>query len=315
MNLSAFSIEKYHGLEVAWSPHLDGGGRGYGQNYISVVKSLLGKVNRIYEFCAGPGFIGFSLLAEGLCDSLCLSDINPEAIAALNETVRRNGLQDKVSVYLSDGLDDIPSTEKWDLVVSNPPHFQADTQKDILRHDPNWDIHKKFFLNIHRFLKPHGNILLQESYQGSEENDFLQMLEPGGLQYMGSFMHKKSQNQFRDIYYFLWLKNKHPELIWQDSPIQTLRVSLSSMNGGRFSEKLRAWQKYRFEIFNDLGDAANVSLVTRNAAFGPNDIVVFSIPKITSNTRSKSNIFYLTPGRFDLVDSAKGKRFSTIECE
>ena len=37
----------------------------------------------------------------------------------------RNGLQDRVRVYLSDGLNGIPSSEKWDLVVSNPPHFLA----------------------------------------------------------------------------------------------------------------------------------------------------------------------------------------------
>ncbi len=77
----------------------------------------------VCELCSGPGFIGFSLLAHGLRDSLVLTDINPAAVAAAQETVRRNRLEGRVSVYLSDGLDGVPADERWDLVVSNPPHF------------------------------------------------------------------------------------------------------------------------------------------------------------------------------------------------
>ena len=56
----------------------------------------------LYEWCAGPGFIGFSLLGHGLCDSLCVADINPEAVAALRRTVATNGIGGQVSVYHSD---------------------------------------------------------------------------------------------------------------------------------------------------------------------------------------------------------------------
>ena len=83
------------------------------------VKKLIGKVSRICEFGSGPGFIGFSLLSNGLCDSLCLIDINPEAVKLCKKTIQENKLESKVSIYLSDGLSNIPSSEKWDLVVSN----------------------------------------------------------------------------------------------------------------------------------------------------------------------------------------------------
>ena len=314
MKTNPFSYEKYRDIEVAWTALLDGGGRSYGQNFIPVVSKLFGKVGVVHEFCAGPGFIGFSLLAAGLCDSLCLSDINPEAIAAINETVLRNGLQDRVRVYLSDGLSGIPSSEKWDLVVSNPPHFLAESQKDILRHDPNWDIHRSFFSNVHRFLYPHSSILFQENYCGSEEHVFLPMIEASDLEYMGSFMHRKADIQFRDVYYFLWLKTRSPELIWQDRPVQTLQFSLSSLRGCSFGEKLRAWQKYRFEIRNDLGAASDVSLIMKNVAFSPNDIAVFAMKQMLPGKADISNIFYLTPGRFELVDSA-GRLLEVFECE
>lgn len=124
-----YLIKKYKDIEVAWLPELNGGGMTHGQQFIPVVKRRCGKVNSIFEFCAGPGFIGFSLLAEGLCSSLCVADANPLAVEALKETVRRNRLSDMVSVYQSNGLNDLPKTERWDLVVANPPHFNAEEQE------------------------------------------------------------------------------------------------------------------------------------------------------------------------------------------
>ncbi len=100
---------------------------GFGQTYVPIVRELFGKVGRAYEFCAGPGFIGFSLLAAGLCDSLCLSDINREAVEIAMETVRRNNLEDRVSVYVSDALDAVPPHERWDL--ARIIHENGPTQK------------------------------------------------------------------------------------------------------------------------------------------------------------------------------------------
>ena len=71
----------------------------------------------------GPGFIGFALLGYGFCDTLCLADINPEAVDACRRTVIQNRLAERVAVYHSDNLDGIPASEQWDLVVGNPPHF------------------------------------------------------------------------------------------------------------------------------------------------------------------------------------------------
>src|SRR5215212_221111 len=117
------SVTEYHGLKLAWRPELSGGGRGFGQDYVPLVGHLFGRVGRLYEFCAGPGYIGFSLLANGLCDHLILSDLNPRAVEMMRETVRINELEAQVTVYESDGLDSIPAEEQWDLVVANPPHF------------------------------------------------------------------------------------------------------------------------------------------------------------------------------------------------
>jgi Methyltransferase small domain len=116
------------GTRVSYKNHLDGGGRGFGQDFIPLLLHYsLPRQARAFEWCAGPGFIGFSLLAHGLCETLCLADINPEAVQACQCTIADNALSDRASVYCSDNLRNIPPTEQWDLVVSNPPHFIDDS--------------------------------------------------------------------------------------------------------------------------------------------------------------------------------------------
>ena len=43
------------------------------------------KQKRAFEWCSGPGFIGFSMLGNGLCETLCLSDINPAAVSSCQQ--------------------------------------------------------------------------------------------------------------------------------------------------------------------------------------------------------------------------------------
>ena len=139
------------------------------------------KVARAFEWCAGPGFIGFSLLAQGLCDTLCLADVNPEAIAACQRSIARNRLEAKVAVYLSDNLEDIPASEQWDLVVSNPPHFIDSGIGHLRYHDPDWRVHRGFFETVARHLKPGGVVVLQENNAGSTPDMFTAMIADAGL--------------------------------------------------------------------------------------------------------------------------------------
>jgi methylase of polypeptide subunit release factors len=176
---------RYGAIDVVYEGLLDGGGTSFGQQYVPVVRNHFGRVGHLFEFCAGPGFIGFSLLAHGLCDKLTLADINPDAVALCRETVRRNKLEDRVSVYVSDGLKDIPESEKWDLVVGNPPHFVCEDERTyagyIRRYDPNLRIHKEFYKDISRHLAPKGVVLLQENREGMPPELFTDMINENGL--------------------------------------------------------------------------------------------------------------------------------------
>jgi methylase of polypeptide subunit release factors len=172
----------YAGVRVSYKLHLDGGGSTFGQDFVPLLRRRgMPKVARAFEWCAGPGFIGFSLLAQGLCDTLCLADVNPEAVAACQRSIARNRLEAKVAVYLSDNLGDIPASEQWDLVVSNPPHFIDSGIGHLRYHDPDWRVHRGFFGTVARHLKPGGVVVLQESNAGSTPDTFTAMIADAGL--------------------------------------------------------------------------------------------------------------------------------------
>lgn len=179
MNLTDYI--DFNGIRVYYTKELDGGGAGFGQDYIQFLRANFQPQQRIFEWCSGPGFIGFSLLAHGLCNTLCLADINPLAVQACQKTIRENKLADKVKVYLSDNLKEIPSSEKWDLVVGNPPHFKSICTKkvspDIIYLDKDWALHRRFYENVGKFLRQNGSLLIQENTLRSTVESFRQMIE------------------------------------------------------------------------------------------------------------------------------------------
>jgi tRNA1(Val) A37 N6-methylase TrmN6 len=181
--LRPHSRVRYGDIVVYHKRFLDGGGSGFGQDFIRLFRGRnMPRQPRLFEWCAGPGFIGFSLLAQGFCDTACLADINPAAVRAARMTVRRNRLGDRVSVYRSNNLEDIPPDERWNLVVSNPPHFNDRVFAGEIRlYDRDWHLHNEFFRDVSRFLAPNGVIVLQENNQGSTVETFRPMIEAAGF--------------------------------------------------------------------------------------------------------------------------------------
>ena len=166
--LQPWQCETYGDIRVHWKDDLQGGGHTFGQRYVNyATRRKMPRQRRIFEWCSGPGFIGFSMLAKGLCDGLCLGDINPRAVEACRRTVRDNGLADRVVIYQSDNLSAIPESEQFDLVVANPPHFPDVHHGNVRAHDQDWRTHKDFFGNIGHHLDEDGVVLLQENGLGS----------------------------------------------------------------------------------------------------------------------------------------------------
>lgn len=85
-----------------------------------------------FEWCSGPGFIGFALLEAGLTENLVLADISEDAMACAKQTVDHNPkIKERVHYYVSDNMKSIPKSEKFDLVVGNPLGITAPSRGDL----------------------------------------------------------------------------------------------------------------------------------------------------------------------------------------
>jgi len=190
--MTTYNTVTYGSIDVSYLDELDGGGARFGQDYLSFIPGHVGKVGRAMEWCSGPGFIGFSMLAAGLCEELTLVDINPVAIAACQQTVRSNGLAGRVRVCHSDCMDALQPGDRYDLVVANPPHHPGVAASpgghaQLLYNDLEWRIHRKFYREIPDHLSDAGRVILQEDAYLSNVDDFREMIEDAGLELVGAF--------------------------------------------------------------------------------------------------------------------------------
>ena len=154
-----------------YQPEHNGGGIKFFPEYLKLLKGK--KYPHVMEFCAGPGFIAFALLATQIADRLTLVDVNEAVVPGVMKTIKENGLVDKVEIRIGNGLQALGTEDmKFDLVVSNPPHIDVSdpetgtipyNDRPIIYSDPGFIIHKEFYRNIGKFLTPKGEILFIEN--------------------------------------------------------------------------------------------------------------------------------------------------------
>ena len=159
----------------------DGGGTTFGQDFIKLFNHLnLRPDGDVFEWCSGPGFIGFKLFDNYDLKSLTMNDINPEVLDNYQRTVTKNKLND-IKFFLGK-LSDMPR-QKFNLIVANPPHFSRESdypQLLVNRQriiDKDWNTHRDFFMNIHNFMHSNTYLILQESKKSSEALDFEQLMK------------------------------------------------------------------------------------------------------------------------------------------
>ena len=195
-------------IKVFYENALYGGGIIQSSYYLDIIRSRYKDriFKKCYEWCSGPGFIGFSLLGNKLCNSVCFSDIYKPAIDCVKDSIKYNNCTG--TAYLGGELSCLPDYEIFDLVVANPPHFENpayfhSTDKHGMRInvDLNWQAHKNFFNNIKNHLAHDGVILLQENKHGSSLDTFLPFIKDSELTVTGIFPNKEYSIDDVGLYY------------------------------------------------------------------------------------------------------------------
>lgn len=188
---------------------------GYGHEVLDECIDLIKKwypdrtFEKCYEWCSGPATLGFGILANNLCKSLCLADIYEPSVNAIKETIITNHLSN-VSVYQGHNLDALPFNEQFDLIISNPPHFanpvyQYNFLDERLYVDQDWNLHKEFFANIKKHLLDNAKIILFESAWGSNVDTFKSAIKDAGLN-IGRHGYSRTKPDL-DYYWYLEITN------------------------------------------------------------------------------------------------------------
>lgn len=149
---------------------------------------------KILDVCCGVGIVGLTIFVnlrkEEIIKEAAFVDINIFNLNSLHKSLRINQMEnligDQIRTYLSDGLDHIPQDERFDLIISNPPHYFAkDRIKDkkslspgrLGTFDAGWDFHRSFYKRCHHYLSEKGEVWFLENSAAADEKDFLPFIE------------------------------------------------------------------------------------------------------------------------------------------
>ena len=163
-------------FNVFYNNNLDGGGNDIGQRFPLILKLLYPDriFNNCLEWCSGHGVIGFRLLADEVCKNLHFLEMYQPAVNACKKTIANmpTRFENKVSIYQTSTFKSLPDEIKFDLIVSNPPHFPLQLGNQLFKipqnhHqrktlDKEWQTHKDFFSNAAKYLTEDGIILLRK---------------------------------------------------------------------------------------------------------------------------------------------------------
>lgn len=176
---------KYHAdpCSVGHTPH----GEITGRSAADLVRErgLPAQLN-VLDLCCGVGIVGLTMLSQlrdlGFIRRLTFVDINIFNLSSLEKTLAFNPAEKwggaEIETALSDALKHVPPANQFDLIVSNPPHFDAPAfTETVLKPtvlgtlDAGWSFHRDFYRVAHNYLTDKGEIWFLENRKASPEQD------------------------------------------------------------------------------------------------------------------------------------------------
>jgi len=199
-NIFGYEIRSIHrknfsinGIQYETDPYSVGKtpqGQMTAEGAVRMIKERNLKNLKILDICCGTGIVGltvYSMLKDNsIIEDMAFGDINIFNIFSVKKTLSLNKLNNisnnMFRQFLTDGLQNIPDDEKFDIIISNPPHFlSVDPTQDnnacspirLGTNDANWAFHKSFYSDCHEYLSDNGEVWFLENGSGANESDLL----------------------------------------------------------------------------------------------------------------------------------------------
>lgn len=80
--------------------------------------AALCKGGRAVDVGTDHGYLPVYLIEQGICESCVACDVNEKPLASARENVRAAGLEEKIELVLSDGLDEIAPAGVTDIIIA-----------------------------------------------------------------------------------------------------------------------------------------------------------------------------------------------------
>ena len=136
----------------------------------------------LLDVCTGTGCVGISVMKNSNIKSATLIDISDVAIKVATKNIEINNVKDKCEVIKSDMFESLyKTTNKYDIITSNPPYLTDDEMNDIsdfVKNEPELALrggkdglepYRVIYNEAKNFLNDGGSILVEIGYLQGED--------------------------------------------------------------------------------------------------------------------------------------------------
>lgn len=157
-------------------------------------------MKNVIDLCTGSGALGISISKNTNIEKMTLIDISLGAIKVAKRNIQKNGVSDKVTVQISDLLNEKiseikdDSEKRVDMIVSNPPYIKTsviNTLQEEVQKEPHLaldggknglDFYLRIIKEAKEVLRPNGILIFEIGYdQLSDIKDIIKENEEYNL--------------------------------------------------------------------------------------------------------------------------------------